>query len=96
MPRWRAWSRSSGTAPWRTAGWWSTAANAESGADGSQTPRGQLWVRRDGTVLRQQVCLFDAAITFDRLPDSEAEELAKAAGRQWWIMEYEQQGKKHD
>ena len=67
-----------------------------SGAGGSQTPRGKLWVRRDGTVLRQQVLLFDSTITFDRLPDDEAAKLAEAAGPQWWSMENDRRGETHD
>lgn len=67
-----------------------------SGAADSQTPRGRLWVHRNGTVLRQQVLLFDSTITFVRLPDDEAVELAESAGGQWWNMENEQQGDIHD
>jgi hypothetical protein len=57
------------------------------GAAESQTPRGRLWVRRDGAVLKQQVLLFDSMITFDRLPDTEAVKLADSAGPQWWNAE---------
>jgi len=62
----------------------------------AQEARGRLWVRRDGTVLRQQVLLFDSLITFDRLPNSAAEQLAKAAGPQWWSTEYGPRDKMHD
>ena len=53
-------------------------------ANNQDQPRGRLWVARDGTVLRQQVLLFDAVITFDRLTDAEAKTLAQAAGSYWW------------
>lgn len=58
-----------------------------SGSAENQTPRGRLWVRRDGTVLRQQVLLFDSIITFDRLDEDEALELADSAGPRWWTAE---------
>ena len=35
-------------------------------------PRQRLWVRRNGTVLRQQIRLFDATIAFTRLPRDQA------------------------
>jgi hypothetical protein len=70
--------------------------DSESGADRNQPPRGRLWVRRNGTVLRQQVAFFNVMITFDRLPDSGAVEMAKAEGPLWWMMDYWQRGKKHD
>ena len=63
---------------------------------GSDRTRGKLWVRRDGAVLKQQVVLFDAVITFDRLPDEEAVGLARAAGPQWWNMDNDLRGKFHD
>jgi len=40
-------------------------------------PRGRLWVRRDGTVLKQQVLIFDSSMVFERLPEAEAVELQK-------------------
>ena len=36
------------------------------------SPRGKLWVRRDGMVLRQQVMAFRSTLTFVRLPDRES------------------------
>ncbi len=39
---------------------------------GSRTVRERLWVRRDGTVLKQEVLFFDSAMTFVRLCESEA------------------------
>ena len=44
---------------------------------GRKTPRGKLWVRRDGTVLKQQVMILDSTMTFVRLPDDEAAALAR-------------------
>jgi hypothetical protein len=61
-----------------------------SGAGNNQSPRGALcgtlWVRRNGTVLKQQVVLLGATVTFVRLPDEKAAALVKAVGPQWWIV----------
>jgi hypothetical protein len=46
------------------------------GAD--SLPRGRLWVRRDGTVLKQQVYVFGASLVFERLPQAEALELQRS------------------
>jgi hypothetical protein len=51
------------------------------GFGSDKTLRGRLWVRRDGTVLRQQVMVFDSVLTFVRLPDKEAAELEGAGAR---------------
>ncbi len=59
------------------------------GAADSQTPKGKLWVRRDGAVLQQQTVLFDSTIVFVRLSEKESEKRAKEAGRQWWVLETE-------
>ena len=67
-----------------------------SGDGGSQKPRGKLWVRRDGAVLRQQGMLFDSTITFVRLADEEAAAVATTAGRQWWRLENDPQAGRHD
>lgn len=61
--------------------------DSESGAGGKKSPRGKLWVRLDGPVLRQQIQLFDSTIRFDRLSDKDAQKLAEEAGPQWWVME---------
>jgi len=45
-----------------------------------RAPRGRLWVRRDGTVLKQQIMLFESSMTFVRLPDDEAAALAETVG----------------
>lgn len=42
--------------------------------------RGKLWVSPEGIVLRQEVMLFGAALTFDRLPEKEALTLADQLG----------------
>jgi len=44
------------------------------------TPRGKLWVREDGTVLRQEATLFGSTMTFERLSDDEAAGLAESVG----------------
>ena len=63
---------------------------------GGEKSRGKLWVRSDGTVLRQQVQLFDSMITFDRLPDDEAAELAAGVGRRRQSMDDVLRGRPHD
>ncbi len=47
------------------------------GLSSDKAPRGRLWVRRDGAVLRQQAMVFDCVLTFVRLSDDEAAELAE-------------------
>jgi hypothetical protein len=42
------------------------------------SPRGKLWVRRDGVVLRQQVMVLRSTLTFVRLPERESARLAAA------------------
>jgi len=42
-------------------------------------PRGKLWVRRDGTVLKQQVTFFRSTLTFLRMGPQEAAALATKA-----------------
>ena len=60
----------------------------------SADTRGRLWVRPDGTVLKQQVTIFDCTMTFVRLPDDEAASLSafvqsnwRAIGKRWKIDE---------
>jgi hypothetical protein len=62
-----------------------------SGVGHGQKPRGRVWVRRDGTVLKQEAMpmAFGPTITFVRLAEKESEELAASAGRQWWSLESE-------
>lgn len=50
------------------------------GLGSSDTPRGRLWVRRDGTVLKQQVMILDSTMTFVRLTDKQAAKLAAEVG----------------
>jgi hypothetical protein len=42
------------------------------GLGSRERPRGKLWVRPDGTVLRQQVMIFNSTMTFVRMSDEEA------------------------
>jgi hypothetical protein len=49
--------------------------------DATQTEknvRSRLWVRPDGTVLRQQLYLFDKALTFNRMTDDDASRLLES------------------
>ena len=48
------------------------------GPDGKGEPRGRIWVRPDGTVLKQQVMLFASRLSFVRMGDDEAAALAEA------------------
>jgi len=57
----------------------------DSGLGGSDSVRTRLWVRRDGTVLRQETKLFGTTLTFERLHRS-------AAGRLYNKIENEQRG----
>ncbi|OHB86416.1 MAG: hypothetical protein A2V98_08475 [Planctomycetes bacterium RBG_16_64_12] len=55
-------------------------ADPGAGTANARSSRGRLWVRRDGTVLKQEVTVFDSAMTFVRLSDGDAAALAEAAG----------------
>ncbi|MGQ9576258.1 MAG: hypothetical protein ACUVUC_13160 [Thermoguttaceae bacterium] len=44
------------------------------------SPRGRLWVRDDGTILKQQVVILGSTLTFVRVSDEEAVQLARKAG----------------
>jgi len=50
------------------------------GAASARVPRGRLWVREDGTVLKQEANLFDSTITFVRLPQKRAAALIESVG----------------
>ena len=50
------------------------------GTANARTPRGKLWVREDGTVLKQEAMLFGSTMTFVRLSGEEAAALAESAG----------------
>jgi len=58
-----------------------------SASDGGRNRQGKMWVRRDGTVLRQQALLFNSTVTFVRLTERQAAELVESAGKQWWAPE---------
>ncbi len=61
----------------------------DNGSGGQDNSRGRIWVRSDGVVLKQQVALFSATVSFVRMGDEEAaalaediaEELASSLGR---------------
>jgi hypothetical protein len=48
-----------------------------------QRPRGKLWVRPDGTVLKQQVMIFNSTMTFVRLRDDQAAALERRVSPDW-------------
>lgn len=48
-----------------------------SGPGREQQPRARLWVRADGTVLKQEVAVLDATMIFQRWPDRKAARLAE-------------------
>lgn len=47
------------------------------GLGGQTPPRGGVWVRHDGTVLKQDMRLFDSTLTSVRLTDEQADFLVK-------------------
>jgi len=49
------------------------------GLGSQERPRGKLWVRRDGTVLKQQAKIFNSTMTFVRLSPDESAELERKA-----------------
>jgi hypothetical protein len=49
-----------------------------SGGRNAGTVRGRMWVSPDGTVLQQQATVLNSTLTFTRMPDDEAAELAKS------------------
>jgi hypothetical protein len=51
-----------------------------SALSGAGSPRGKLWVRGDGAVLKQQVTVLRSTLTFVRTSDEEAARLARRAG----------------
>ena len=78
---------------------WLVVYRSDSGQRGRQrpgSPRGKLWVRRDGAVLRQEAMIFDSTVAFVRLTDEESAELTETAARQWWSMERKSRAKSHD
>jgi hypothetical protein len=61
------------------------------GAGNNHRPRGRVWVRPDGAVLKQEVAPmpFGPTVTFVRLGEKEAAELVARAGLQWWTLDSE-------
>jgi hypothetical protein len=51
------------------------------GLGSDERPRGKLWVHPNGTVLKQQVMIFNSTMTFLRLPDKQAAELERNVNR---------------
>ncbi len=45
--------------------------------------RGKIWVRHDGTVLRQEVNIFKSRLQFVRIPDDGAQDLCDALADDW-------------
>ena len=52
------------------------------GSGNDRTPRGKLWVRQDGTVLRQEMMLLDVTLAFVRMDDDEALRLQETTKRE--------------
>ena len=52
------------------------------GSSSRREARGRLWVRRDGTVLRQEASIFGTKLTFSRVADDEADGLLQLAGEE--------------
>jgi len=50
------------------------------GLGSGDSPRGKLWVRTDGTVLQQEAMVFNSTLTFERLTENRAAELATEVG----------------
>jgi len=50
------------------------------GTANTRSPRVRLWVREDGTVLKQEANLLGSVVTFVRLSDEEAAALARSVG----------------
>lgn len=62
---------------------WLVVYRAESGTTSSgQLPRGRLWVRDDGTVIRQELTILGSTVVFERLPEKESVALAERAQKE--------------
>jgi len=59
---------------------WLVVYRSDSGSrtGGTSPPRGRLWVRGDGTVLKQETLIFGSAMTFERLGSNAAAALKQA------------------
>ena len=55
---------------------------ADSGAAFGGAPRGKMWVDSSGTVLRQEIVIFDSKLVFLRLPATSDPETDPADGEQ--------------
>ena len=66
----------------RTVDAWLVVYRSDPGAGSASTrsPRVSLWVRGDGTVLKQEANLLGSSVTFVRLPEEEAAALAHSVG----------------
>jgi hypothetical protein len=53
------------------------------GLDAQHKPRGKLWVRNDGLVLRQEMTFFNSPLSFLRLPPNKTELVARELNRDW-------------
>jgi hypothetical protein len=62
-------------------------ADSGSGILSSQHPKGKLWVRRDGLVVKQQVHVFNSRLYFIRLSSTDGkkliDELTHTLGAEW-------------
>lgn len=58
-----------------------------SGVDGGRTPKGKLWVRRDGAVLRQEAAFGKSTLEFVRMSDKESTRLVATIGPRWWTSD---------
>ncbi|MEX0713478.1 MAG: hypothetical protein WD278_14070, partial [Pirellulales bacterium] len=45
--------------------------NPGSGLTSDQAPKARAWVDRDGNVLRQELVLLSARLSFERMPDDQ-------------------------
>jgi hypothetical protein len=58
-------------------------ADSGSGLTSQHEPRGKLWVRPDGEVVRQQIMFFNSPLWFGRLTPEQCELLADHLGSNW-------------
>ena len=56
---------------------------AGSGISAAQEPVGRMWVRRDGTVLKQEVRVANLRLTFHRSPAGQFRERAAQLDPGW-------------
>lgn len=58
-----------------------------SDSDKKRNQLGKLWVRRDGTVVKQQAKFSNSTVSFVRMEKQRAKELIDSAGERWWEPE---------